>query len=97
MKFIKTKNIHRYSEVLTGLYDDFGDAFCHTMLVWCDVVIHEPSPNFWEVWLIENDDIPIGVCGLYSKTQMSCGSVGLVLYQNIGTKNSEEQFSTFLK
>jgi len=67
MEFIQSKSIQDYSVVLDGLYPDFGSHFCHTILKWCEVMAGtKESFQFWEVWLIRQDNNTIGICGLYS-------------------------------
>ena len=69
--FYQTKNINDYSILLDGLYEDFRDHFCHTILCWCEIMSENMQPNkklgkYWEVWVIKSDDDIVGICGLYS-------------------------------
>jgi len=65
--YTQSRNIEDYSVLLDGLYPDFGNPFCHTILVWCDVMKTGKTPEeFWQVWLVKDEGRIIGICGLYS-------------------------------
>lgn len=67
VKFKQSRNVSDYSLVLDGLYEEFGNAFCHTILSWCGVMGSSKEDNrYWQVWLLYHGDTPIGICGLYS-------------------------------
>jgi GNAT superfamily N-acetyltransferase len=65
LNIFQSKDIHDYTPVLEGLYDDFGSALCHSILVWCDIMESNYSA-YWEIYLIKFENKVIGICGLYS-------------------------------
>lgn len=67
MKFIQTKDIKEYATLLDGLYPDFGNHFCHTILCWCDIMESgKETGEYWQVWIVKHESQTIGICGLYS-------------------------------
>ena len=65
--YIQSKNISDYTILLDGLYSDFGSHLCHTILCWCGLMKSSKSfYQFWQVWIVKQDDKTIGICGLYS-------------------------------
>ncbi len=69
MELIQSRNIEDYSVLLDGLYPDFGNHFCHTILCWCGLMENrkEKDNKFWEVWIIKDHlGDTQGICGLYS-------------------------------
>ena len=84
LTFKQSKNINDYRPLLNSLTNDFGTAFCHTILVWCGL-IDDPDINtqFWELYLIEFNGVVVGICGLYTisphnKKEMWLGWLGLI-------------------
>lgn len=72
MELIQSKNIEDFSILLDGLYPDFGNHFCHTILCWCGIMeVGEQQKrnegHFWEVWLVKDHlGDTQAICGLYS-------------------------------
>lgn len=75
MELIQSKNIVDYSVLLDGLYPDFGNHFCHTILCWCEIMEVGEQPKrkegkFWEVWIVRDHlKNTLGICGLYSLSE----------------------------
>lgn len=84
MYFFQTENIHSYSEVLDALHSDFGNAYLHTILVWCRILKGKDEDNcHWQVYLVQEGDRTIGICGLYgleenSTTELWLGWFGIL-------------------
>jgi GNAT superfamily N-acetyltransferase len=71
MEIIQSTSIHDYSPLMDGLYDDFGSNFFMTLLRWCEITNigrrrGKGTNVFWEVWIIKEDNVTVGICGLYS-------------------------------
>lgn len=71
MSMGQSKNISDYSILLDGLYSDFGNHFCHTILCWCGIMEKGEQPqtssgNFWQVWIAIHNGATVAICGLYS-------------------------------
>ena len=69
LTYIQSREIKDYSILLDGLYTDFGDHFCHTILCWCKLMEKQQQtqdPSFWEVWIVKQNNKTIAICGLYS-------------------------------
>lgn len=64
--FIRSKDIKDFRPLIDTLIPDFGTAFVYTLLQWCDLANDDEEENFWELWLVKNDNDVIGICGLYS-------------------------------
>ena len=65
----ESREIKDYSILLDGLYTDFGDHFCHSILCWCKLMEKQQQtqdPSFWEVWIVKQNNKTIAICGLYS-------------------------------
>ena len=65
IKFIQSRDINDYSLLMNEILPDFGNAFLHTILVWCNLLKGDKD-GYWEVWIVKNGDDTIGICGLYS-------------------------------
>lgn len=63
INFKQSKNIRDYKTLISGLHADFGDNFYEAIKCWCK---ENEDDEFWEVWLVKNDNKTIGICGLYS-------------------------------
>lgn len=61
----QTRDIAEYGKLVKPLLPDFGPIFCVTVMEWCRVVPDDYT-NFWEWYIIKDDGVTIGCCGLYS-------------------------------
>ncbi len=77
---------------MNEILPDFGNAFLHTILVWCGLLTDtEDNGEYWQVWLIKDGKNIVGICGLYSlvpnseKTELWLGWLALIpSYRNKG-------------
>ncbi len=90
MKLIQSKDINNYSLLMNELLPDFGDAFLHTILLWCGL-LNNVETEFWEIWIVKSEEKTIGICGLYclvpDKKEFWLGWLGIMpsmRNQNIG-------------
>lgn len=64
-EIVISREMDLFKPVMENLHVDFGDEFINTLNIWI-----EDGPDddeFWEVYLIRNNDKVIGICGLYSQ------------------------------
>ena len=66
IEFKVSYNIDDYSSLKEKLYSDFGSPFIETIEYWCENRENNYTGKFWQLWIIYQDDILVGVCGLYS-------------------------------
>lgn len=64
---------------------DLGDRFLLSMLHWCGVGKRSTPLDYWQVYLIRQSAITVGVCGLYrqigmEKTVLWLGWLGIRLH-----------------
>lgn len=65
MQLISSRNIIDFTSVIEWLKPDFGDL-SKSIYLWCHPEKLQQDTRFWKVWLIQKDNIIIGICGLYS-------------------------------
>lgn len=67
INFVQSENIKEYKPVLETLVEDFKYIFYSAILYWCRIIRDKDSEvEFWQIWLIKDDDEVVGICGLYS-------------------------------
>ncbi len=64
--FVQSRNIYDYSSIMPSLAEDFGNAFYHTCLTWCQIIPDTSHNLLWQIWLIKKNNKFIGICGLYT-------------------------------
>lgn len=65
IRFIQSKNIFDYKELLEQLIPDLDYVFSHAVLAWCNIVSQPIKNHYQQIWLVTNyDGGIIGVCGL---------------------------------
>lgn len=81
LKFVTSRSVYAYRELLAGLTPNFGSAFCQSVLEWCGLL---PATDdlFWELHQIHYRGRCVGVTGLYSlgqdPTELWLGWFGLL-------------------
>jgi GNAT superfamily N-acetyltransferase len=69
VELITTKQLDLFLPIMRELADDFGDRFLLSMLHWCGIGHRAKPLGFWQVFLIRNGNIILGVSGLYRQPE----------------------------
>lgn len=73
----QSRNIYDYKPILEGLVDDFGYIYYEAILSWCGILDDTEFPDYWQVYLIKDNDVVVGICGLYGLNGVSVDELWL--------------------
>jgi GNAT superfamily N-acetyltransferase len=69
LNYIQSKNIKDYEKINSNLLPDFGEHFEQSISYYCN---NDYELNkYWEIYLVKHNEEIIGICGLYSLTEIN--------------------------
>lgn len=96
MKLIQSRNITDYKQLMEEMIDDFGVDFYPSILNWCGI-INTFNNNFWQMYLIQENNEIIGMCGLYALNKKKTDELWLGWFGILPDKQGKEVGSKALK